>query len=205
MKQIALIGATGTIGRALAAHLEARGDEVIRLSRGSSPSIDLEDAPSVRAGLAALGRIDAVVCVAGRASFGAVPDLSDEALELGIRSKLRGQIDLVRWAPEHLRPGGAIVLTSGMLAHRPGPGTAPVSMVNAAIEAFARAAALDLSAHRVEVVCPPLIQETALAMGRSEIPAPPAADVAQTYARAIDGHTTGTTYFVPGFGPGRDA
>ena len=201
MKRIAVIGATGTIGQAVASALEARGDDVIRLSRKSTPAIDIEDPASIRAGLHALGTVDALVCLAGRASFGPITEQSDEAVDLGLHSKLRGQVNLVRFGPPHLTPGGVLVLTSGMLAHTPGPGTSAVALVNGAIESFVRAAALDLPNHRVEVVCPPLVKETAIAMNRPQIPAPTAAEVAAHYLQAIDGPTTGTTHFVTGFGP----
>ena len=55
-----VIGASGGIGGALAAALEARGDEVIRLSRRSAPPLDLDDDASIEATAAAL---------AGRAPF----------------------------------------------------------------------------------------------------------------------------------------
>lgn len=201
MKRIAVIGATGTIGQAVADAFAARGDEVARLGRRSSPAIDLEDPEGLRSGLAALGTLDALVCVAGRAAFGPITQPGDEALDLSIRSKLRGQIDVVRYGAEHVVAGGAIVLTSGKLAHTPGPGTWAVAMVNGAIESFVRAAALDLPDRRLAVVCPPLVKETAVAMGRPAIPAPTAAEVARTYLQAVDDGPSGATVFVDGFAP----
>ena len=65
MKRIVVIGATGTIGRAVADAFEARGDEVVRMSRGAPLPIDLESAASIRDRLASLGTVDAIVSVAG--------------------------------------------------------------------------------------------------------------------------------------------
>ena len=53
-----------------------------------------------------------------------------------------GQVTLARVAKDHLRDGGSITLTTGILARHPMPGSASVSMVNAAPEGFVRAAAL---------------------------------------------------------------
>lgn len=49
-----VIGASGGIGGALAAALEARGTDVVRLSRRSDPAIDLADDASIAAAAAAL-------------------------------------------------------------------------------------------------------------------------------------------------------
>ena len=50
---------------------------------------------------------------------------------LGLHSKLMGQVSLARIAKDHLRDGGSIVLTTGVLAMHPMLGSASISMVNA--------------------------------------------------------------------------
>ena len=54
MTKAIVIGAQGGIGSALATAIEARGGEVIRLSRHSSPPLDLDDDGSIAAAAAAL-------------------------------------------------------------------------------------------------------------------------------------------------------
>ena len=54
MTKAIVIGAQGGIGSALAAAIEARGGAVIRLSRHSSPSLDLDDDGAIAAAAAAL-------------------------------------------------------------------------------------------------------------------------------------------------------
>ena len=54
MTKAIVIGAQGGIGSALAAAIEARGGEVIRLSRHSDPPLDLDDDGSIAAAAAAL-------------------------------------------------------------------------------------------------------------------------------------------------------
>jgi NAD(P)-dependent dehydrogenase (short-subunit alcohol dehydrogenase family) len=200
--KIAIIGASGTIGQAVADAFEARGDEVVRLSRSSACAMDIEDPASIKSGLDALGEVDAIISTAGRAAFGPLTAQSDEDFALGIRSKLEGQVNLVRFGEKHLKPGGAFVLTSGILSRAPWPNTAAVAMVNGGIESFARAAALDLEGKRIEVVSPPLVKETAVAMGMGDAPAPSAAEVAEAYLAAVDGSESGVTRFVDGHAPG---
>ena len=63
-----MIGASGGIGGALAAALEARGDDVIRLARRSDPPIDLEDDASIAAAATALadrGPFDLILIATG--------------------------------------------------------------------------------------------------------------------------------------------
>jgi uncharacterized protein YbjT (DUF2867 family) len=45
--RIVVIGATGTIGRAVAEALAKRGHEVVRASRKSAVRVDIEDAATV--------------------------------------------------------------------------------------------------------------------------------------------------------------
>jgi len=54
-----------------------------------------------------------------------------------------GQVNAVRFGFEHVQDGGSFTLTAGSLAQAPMPGSAAVSLVNAGIEGFARAAALE--------------------------------------------------------------
>ena len=145
-----------------------------------------------------VGDVDAVVSTAGRASFGSALDASDEDFELGIRSKLMGQVHLIQMASQRLSPSASITVTSGILGTSPGPGTAPVAMVNAGLEGFVRAAAKDLvEGPRVNVVSPPFVRETAMKMGMGAV-GMPAAQVAESYVAVIEGGGSGATVFPAG-------
>lgn len=200
--KIAVIGATGTIGSAVAEALENKNHEVVRISRSSPTPVDIDDPASIERMYEKLGEVDAVVSAAGNASFAPLGAATDEDFALGIRSKLMGQVNLVRTGLAHLKEGGVFVLTSGVLARAPWPGTAAVSMVNAGVESFVLAAALDLDGgRRINVVSPPLVRESAQKMGRPAGEAPGAADVAQAYVEAIEGTANGETIFVTGHEP----
>jgi hypothetical protein len=92
--------------------------------------------------------VDAVISCAGNAAFRPFADLTDADYELGLRSKLMGQVTLARVAKDHLREGGSITLTTGILAMHPMPGSASISRVNAGLEGFVRAATAKLTHQR---------------------------------------------------------
>lgn len=191
--KILLIGATGTIGSAVATALEAERDEVVRVGRtGGEHTLDLEDAAGIAALYDVVGPVDAVVCAAGVARFGAVQDLDVAAYESSVANKLMGQVNLVRLGIGQVRDGGSFTLTSGTLSVRPTPGTAAVAMVGGALESFARAAALDMGdRYRINVVSPGWVAESRQAMGLEPMPGIWAADLARVYVDIVHGAQTG--------------
>lgn len=195
MKAI-VIGATGTIGSAVADAFEQDGHEVVRISRHSSPSCDIEKPESIAALFESIGKVDAVICCAGGGAFKALSDLDDADLDYSVRSKLLGQVNLVRLGHPHLSGGGVFVLTSGVFSRNPPPGVPALAMANGGIESFTRAAALDLPRDiRINTVSPPFITETAEKMGMSTDGTLPAADNAQAYLRLATGAETGQVVF----------
>jgi NAD(P)-dependent dehydrogenase (short-subunit alcohol dehydrogenase family) len=103
-----------------------------------------------------------------------------------------GQVNLAREGLRRVRDGGVIVLTSGILARTPIPGSGAISLVNAGIEAFARAAALEAPRGiRVNVVSPPWVAETLTQLGMDPKAGLPASVVARAYVSAVDGSMTG--------------
>jgi NAD(P)-dependent dehydrogenase (short-subunit alcohol dehydrogenase family) len=193
--RILIVGGTGTIGGAVAAALAGRHEVVLAGRTRGSLRVDIADPESVRTLYARAGALDAVVCCAGAARYGAFLRLTDADFEMIWRSKLLGQINLVRLGCERLSAGGSFTLTGGTLAHEPAPGGVALSTVNAALEAFAQAAALELPRGlRINVVSPPWVSETLAAMGRDTAGGLPAARVATSYVEAIEGGATGRTF-----------
>lgn len=71
-------------------------------------------------------------------------------------------------------------------------GSAAISLVNAGIEGFVRAAALEMpKGVRVNVVSPPWVKETMEAMGMDSSPGLPAAIVARAYLDSVEGKKSG--------------
>jgi NAD(P)-dependent dehydrogenase (short-subunit alcohol dehydrogenase family) len=192
--KILLIGASGTIGSAIATALGARHELILASVQKSPEQVDISDAASIRALFARVGRVDAVVSAAGRASFKPLTELGDEDFELSLSNKLMGQVNLVRLGLASVADGGSFTLTAGYLARHPIPGSGAVSLVNAGLEGFGRAAALEAPRGiRVNVVSPPWVTETLVKMGRAPDGGLAAATVAQAYVRSVEGTITGQT------------
>ncbi len=190
--KVLVIGATGTIGKAIVEALAGRHD-VMAASRSSSPlKVDLADQSSIAALFTSIERIDAVVCAAGEARFRPLANLTDADFELSVKSKLMGQVNVARLAADRVSDRGSITLTSGILARYPSPGSAAVSMVNAGVEAFARAAALEMPRGiRLNAVSPGWVTETLQALHMDPSPGTPAAVVARAYVQLVEGGGTG--------------
>jgi nucleoside-diphosphate-sugar epimerase len=139
--RILLIGASGTIGRAVAAELGARHELVTAGRSTGDVRLDIADPASIRAAYARAGRLDAVVCAAGKVTFKPLAEMSAADYEVGLRHKLMGQVNLVLLGREHLADGGSFTLTGGVLEDDPIVAGSSASMVNGALSAFARAAA----------------------------------------------------------------
>ncbi|MEX0837342.1 MAG: short chain dehydrogenase [Gemmatimonadota bacterium] len=194
--KILVIGATGTIGSAVARALRARGHEVLGAGATSGERrVDISDPASIERLYESAGPLDAVVCAAGVARFGALDDLTVEDFDVSARNKLLGQVELVRRGVGCVREGGSFTLTSGDLSTAPERGTVAVVMTGAAVEAFARAAALDLEGrYRVNVVSPGAVAESLEAAGHDATGAIRVRDVAAHYVRSVEGHETGTVF-----------
>lgn len=80
-------------------------------------------------------------------------ELTDEDFALSLCNKLMGQVNVVRLGFAWVTDGGSFTLTSGALALRPRVGSALKSLVNASVEGFTHAAAMEARrAIRVNVV-----------------------------------------------------
>lgn len=190
--RILVIGATGLLGKEIVGLL-SRAHEVIGASRkGSELTVDIADKASIAALYREAGALDAVICVAGTAKFAPLDALADNDFAFSLENKLMGQVNLVRCAQQAVKPGGSITLTSGVLAQHPVPGSAAVSAVNAGIEAFVRAAALELSGKlRINAVSPGWVAETLQAMGRDPHEGVRASVVAQAFLTCVTQNITG--------------
>jgi NAD(P)-dependent dehydrogenase (short-subunit alcohol dehydrogenase family) len=190
--RILIIG-TGTIGRAVVAALSA-GNEIISASlRSTTHKVDIADPASIQQMYRSLGKLDAVVCAAGQAKFAPLAQLSDADFRFSLDNKLMGQVNIVRFGFEHVQDGGSFTLTAGSLAQEPMPGGAAISLVNAGIEGFTRAAALEAPRRiRVNAISPPWVTETLQALKMDLPDGLPAAVVARSYVRSVTGTDSGS-------------
>src|SRR5271165_1185874 len=106
--RILLIGASGVLGRAVAAELAPRHDIVTAGSKSGDIRIDISDPASIEAGLDAAGALDAVVSAAGRVNFDPLSAIKPAPIEassygLGLTDKVMGQVNLALAARDRLR------------------------------------------------------------------------------------------------------
>lgn len=197
--KILLIGAGGTIGSAIEKELAPRHD-IVRIGRTSGDEhVDISDSASIRKLFERTGSFDALVCAAGNVTFAPLAEMTEDAFALGLRDKLMGQVNLLLIGREFANDGASFTFTTGVLSHDPIAKGASASLVNGAIDAFVRAAAIELPrGMRVNSVSPTVLVE---AMGsyapyfRGYKPVP-ATDVALAYAKSVEGLQTGQTYHV---------
>nr|WP_314902092.1 short chain dehydrogenase [uncultured Deefgea sp.] len=158
--KIIVIGAAGTIGQALVKELASR-HEIISAGRNSGDiQVDLTDAVSIEKMYQQVGPVDAVISAAGNVHFGALNEMTAAEYAIGINDKLMWQVQLVLIGQKYLNDGGSFTLVSGVLAQDPIVYGSSASMVNAGIEGFARAAAIELPRGlRINVVSPTVVTE----------------------------------------------
>ncbi|BEE10568.1 short chain dehydrogenase [Aeromonas dhakensis] len=199
--KIVIVGASGTIGSAVS-DLLAKDHQVIRVSHSQGDArVDMRDPASIRGLFAKLGQFDALVVASGSAAFNALTEMTDEEWQLGIQSKLMGQINLTRAAIPHLNDKGSITLISGILSEEPINWGASVTTINGAVEHFVKAAACELPRGlRINVVSPTVLAESMdkyASFFPGFVPVP-AARVAQAYQRSVLGVQTGQVFRVNG-------
>ncbi|WP_431121174.1 short chain dehydrogenase [Flagellimonas flava] len=142
--KILIIGGQGTIGNKVVSYF-SNNDEVLVAGRKTGDiTVDISQSASIESMFQTIGKLDAIVCIAGEAKWDDFESLSEEDFYIGIRSKLMGQVNLTRIGQHYLNPGGSITLSTGILADDPVVKTASAAMVNGAIHSFVQAAALEL-------------------------------------------------------------
>jgi NAD(P)-dependent dehydrogenase (short-subunit alcohol dehydrogenase family) len=159
--RVVIIGATGTIGKKLVDFF-SKDHELIKAHRSdSSFPVDITSKDSMLRLFEKTGRVDGIICVAGEAKWNRFYEMNEDDFYVGIRSKLMGQVNLVRIGLDFLNPGGSITLTTGILADHPVPMTTSAAMVNGAIHSFVKALDKeDLNGRRVNVVAAPLVEDS---------------------------------------------
>lgn len=190
--RVIVIGGTGTIGSAVVKVLSPTHEVMTVGHQKGSYQVDLASPDSITRLFKAIGTCDAVVSTAGIAKFAGLDELSYEDYFVGLNNKLMGQVNLVRIGTAFVTNQGSFTLTSGVLSQEPMKGSASISMVNAGLEGFVRAAAMDLPRGlRVNVVSPPWVTETLIARGMDPSIGLPAERVARAYVAGVEGRMTG--------------
>lgn len=159
--KILVVGGNGTIGKKVTAHLAKKHELIIAGRTSGDVQVDIADSASLKAMFEAIGNVDAIICIAGEAKWGSFNDLTEEDYYIGLRSKLMGQVNLVRVGQDYLNGYGSITLSTGILADYPVAMTASAAMVNGGIHSFVKAVALELMPKcRINVVSSGLVEDS---------------------------------------------
>ncbi len=197
--KIIVIGATGTIGRAVSEQLAA-SHEVIRVGHsGGQYQVDIADPASVEALFGKIGPVDAVVVTAGNLHFAPLAEFDAEKMNVGLQHKLMGQVNVALAAQRHLNDGGSITLTSGIVSAEPIRYGVNATVVNSAVDGFVQAAAIELPRGlRINSVSPSVLVESMDNYGPyfQGFEPVPASRVTQAYVRSVAGLQTGKVYQV---------
>jgi len=165
---VILIGGSAGIGFETARLARAEGAEIIlagrnaeRLARAASElgarstaafdATDPEELSRFFAGLEA--PVNHVMVTAGRPHYGRIADMTSEQLRTGVSDHIVQALEVARHAPDHVVPGGSLVLMSGTGGRRAHAGSL-VTAVTAAMPALTGSLALELAPVRVNLIAP---------------------------------------------------
>ena len=158
--KLLIIGGNGTIGTKVAAHFSKKHEIIIAGRNSGDVTVDIADSKSIKAMFESIGIVDAILCIAGEAKWAPFDSLTEDDYYIGLRSKLMGQVNLVRIGQDYLNTGGSFTLTTGILADYPVVMTTSAAMVNGGIHSFVKAAALELKNElRINVVSSGLVED----------------------------------------------
>ena len=159
--KILIVGGQGTIGKKVAARLEKDHEVLIGGRTSGDVTVDMMSSDSMETAFKSLDKLDALVVIAGEAKWDKFENLSEEDFYIGIKSKLMGQVNLVRIGNKYLKDNGSITLTTGILADEPVDMTTSAAMVNGAIQSFTKAVALEMKKGiRVNCVSADLVEDS---------------------------------------------
>jgi len=197
--KIIVIGGTGTIGSAVVNELGKHHDIITVANSQGDLRVDITDPESIEKMYKNIGKVDGVVATTGKVHFGALAQFNSALYQIGLNSKLMGQVNLVLIGLQYMNDHGSFTLTSGILNHDPIQYGSGAAMVNGAIDGFVKSAAIEMPRQiRINVVSPTVVEESTGKYGdffRGFEPAS-AKRVALAYSKSVNGLQTGQIYNV---------
>jgi NAD(P)-dependent dehydrogenase (short-subunit alcohol dehydrogenase family) len=234
-KRIVIVGGASGIGFAVAEGAIAEGAEVVIGSsrpenvqaagaklgnKASGHPVDVKVEDAVAHFFEWVGPFDHLVFTAGDwGGFRSPRPLAETDLDAaaeGYAVRHWGALKAIKHGAPRMREGGSVVLTNGMIAHRPQKGRPISTAMAGGIEHLVSGLAVDLAPIRVNAACPGAIRtgvwdsipadarEAQLAAMTRRLPIPRVgepAEVAEAYLYLLKaGYTTGQVLLVDGGG-----
>jgi NAD(P)-dependent dehydrogenase (short-subunit alcohol dehydrogenase family) len=162
---VVVVGGTSGMGMATARAAAAQGAAVIAAGRRPvaerepvdgvrQAQVDVTDEASVRALFDGVGALDHLLVSSSPGAPGPLLEQDLAAARTFVDGKLLGSWACARYAAPHMRAGGSITFVTGCAVVRPPRHAAMVTAAFAAVEALARALALELGPLRVNTIRP---------------------------------------------------
>jgi len=158
--KVLVIGGNGTIGKTVVKRFSENHEVIIAGRNSGDVTVDIASLESISEMFEKVGKVDAIVNIAGDAKWDTFDNLTEDDFYIGIKSKLMGQVNLVRLGKNFLNEKGSITLTTGILADEPVDMTTSAAMVNGGIQSFVKAVSLELERGiRINVVSADLVED----------------------------------------------
>ena len=175
MERILVIGGARALGAAVARRAVNDGYDVVIGARdlaaaealaaeigAAAVRIDLQDETTMAAAAARLADgIDHIVTTGSAPHDVRAVELDHDKLMAAFTAKVIGPMLVAKHFAPVLRPNGSIVLFSGVVGWRPGPGSLVKGVTNGAVEYVARHLAADLAPVRVNAISPGVVDSGA--------------------------------------------
>lgn len=159
--KIVIVGASGTMGKHLTQAFEKEHEVLKIAAKGGDIQVNITSTESIEAMYQQVGTFDALICTAGPTYVGPWKNMTDKEFRKGIEGKLMGQINLVLIGQHYINPKGSFTLITGALTYEPQLNFANASAANGAVDAFVRAAAIELEKGiRINAVSPTVIEDS---------------------------------------------
>ncbi|ULQ50936.1 short chain dehydrogenase [Flavihumibacter fluvii] len=159
--KIIIVGASGTMGKHLASAFEKEHEVIKASANGGDVQVDITSTESIESFFRQVGPFDALISTAGPTYVGPWKKMSGKEFRKGVDGKMMGQINLVLIGQHYINPNGSFTLITGALTHDPQKNFANASAANGAVEAFVRAAAIELdNGIRINAVSPTVIENS---------------------------------------------
>ncbi|SEW42083.1 SDR family oxidoreductase [Chitinophaga arvensicola] len=229
-KKVLVLGGSAGIGFATAQAAARVGADVVIVSSNQQRvtqalstlpataqgfALDLRDEAALRDFFENITAFDHLVFTAGGPfPFGELATVTNAAMLDGLQLRFLAAMNAVKYGSRKIKPGGSVVLTTGIASERPQKGWVAGACICGAMEGFTRAMAVELAPIRVNAVSPGVVKTDLwanmpaadreamyeqvaglLPVGRAGEPE----DIAQTYLYLMqNGFSTGQVVIIDG-------